>query len=259
MLLTFSLQSGSNGNCIFVQTPDVRLLFDAGISGKQAFARLAAREVEMASVDALIISHDHSDHVSCAGVFHRKYRLPLYMTHGSWQASHGRLGAVAADAVHLFAAGHSLTFGQTVIETVATAHDGKEGVAFIIRHGKTAKRLGIFTDLGHCFSGLTDHLDRLDALYLESNYDPDMLENGPYPYWLKQRIRGSGGHLSNEEAAQLARDHGRRLQWLCLAHLSEHNNHPELAYRTARRAVGDALPLTAASRFEAGPVFTVRD
>jgi phosphoribosyl 1,2-cyclic phosphodiesterase len=159
------------------------------------------------------------------------------------------------EKVHCFSAGEVLTFGNTRVMTVPTAHDGREGVAFVIQHKK--KRLGIFTDLGHRFAGIEQWLEDVDCLYLESNYDPHMLASGPYPPWLQQRIKGSGGHISNQEAAQLIRDCNGRMKHVILAHLSEHNNCPDLALQTSREILADRFPITIAPRYEAGRMFEI--
>ena len=227
-----SLQSGSNGNCIYVEAGGVRLLFDAGISGRQAQQRLLKHGRDITQVDALLISHDHSDHSRCLGVFHRKFSLPVFVspkTLAAATASH-ELGPLKA--VHHFAPGQVLQFGDVRVETIRTPHDGADGAAFVVDDGQ--HRLGILTDLGHAFDGLHRILGSLDAVLLESNFDPEMLQHGPYPPFLQRRIRGPRGHLSNIEAAELlAAAAGERLQWACLAHLSEHNNHPGLALRHA--------------------------
>lgn len=251
-MLTCSLQSGSNGNCIYVETPDTRLLFDAGISGLTAQRRLAAHQRNIADVEALIISHDHSDHVSSAGVFQRKFNIPLYITPKTFRASQ-KLGTL--HTVNYFQPGQTLMFRQTSVHTIPTPHDGVDGVAFVIRYKN--KSLGVFTDLGHRFAQLESAIKNLSALYLESNYDPDMLENGPYPSWLKNRIRGSRGHLSNEEASRLVLDIRPNLQFLILAHLSEHNNHPDLALGTAKSILPSTLPLFYAPRYEPSPMYSV--
>jgi phosphoribosyl 1,2-cyclic phosphodiesterase len=252
-MLTCSLQSGSNGNCIYVEAGEVRLVFDAGISGRCAAERLASFGRSFHDVDALIVSHNHRDHVCGVGVLHRRFQMPVYVTGGSWQACHAHLGAVKN--VQRFAAGEALRFGEVTVETIPTAHDGVEGVAFVVSHGRT--RLGIFTDLGHPFAGLAERIAALDGVYLESNYDPTMLDAGPYPEWLKARIRGAGGHLSNLEAASLIRDGRGRLQLAILAHLSEHNNTPELALGTARTVVGSGPHLALASRGEPSELFAL--
>jgi len=246
---TLSLQSGSNGNCIYVEAGDVRLLFDAGISGLQAERRLADRGRDIRGCHALIISHNHSDHCRSAGVFHRKFGLPVYMTGPAYRSVRKYLGAVRE--VRQYAAGESLRFGGVTVHTLRTPHDGLETACFIIEH--EGRRLGVLTDLGYPFPALADALSQLDAAFLESNYDRAMLWDGPYPEHLKHRIAGAGGHLSNEEAATLVRNHANgRLKWLAIAHLSEENNRPELALAAHRARVGRLLPLHHASRYEAG-------
>jgi len=199
----------------------------------------------------VILSHDHADHTRSAGVFSRMFGLPLCMTGPTHAAIGGRLGRVAS--VRVFEPGEVLQFGGLRVETVVTAHDGAGGVGFVLSDG--VRRLGILTDLGHVFPGLGPLIASLDAVYIESNYDPEMLANGPYPFSVQERIRGSGGHLSNHEAANLLRDQSNgRLRWVCLAHLSETNNRPELALRTHRAALGRRLPIHVARRDRAvGP------
>jgi phosphoribosyl 1,2-cyclic phosphodiesterase len=247
-IITFSLQSGSNGNAIYVETPDARLIFDAGISGRQAELRMAARGRCIRDCDGLIISHDHADHVRCAGIFARKFKLPLFVSPKTLSAAQWQVGKLGR--VEHFKPGKAMRFGGTTVESVATPHDAAEGSAFVISHG--GRRLGILTDLGHVFDGLPELVSGLDAAYLESNYDPDMLRHGPYPDWLKKRIVGPAGHLSNNEAAGLADRFGRRLRWLALAHLSEQNNSPACALAAAKAALSWSLPLTVASRYEVG-------
>ncbi len=216
-MIAFSLQSGSNGNCIYVETDGVKLLFDAGINGLQAEKKLASRGRNIRDVDAVIISHDHGDHIRYAGVYQRKYRLPVH--------------------------------------AIPTPHDSADGAAFVITSGN--KRLGIMTDLGHVFDGLGDVISTLDAVFLESNYDPAMLAKGHYPAFLKKRIQGPEGHLSNIESAELLRDASSgNLRWACLAHLSEHNNNPSLAIQTHRR-IHSRLPLYIASRYALSDIFRV--
>jgi len=247
------LQSGSNGNCIYVETPDVRLLFDAGISAKAAQARLVRHQRDIGDIDAVIISHDHSDHIGSAGVFQRRINCPLYVTAGAWKARRTRLGSVTSK--HHFEPGQAIRFSATTVQTIPTAHDGIAGVAFVISHA--GKKLGIFTDLGHRFQGIESWISDLDVLYLESNYDPEMLMKGPYPLWLQRRIMGQGGHLSNQEAAELVRDSASRLRLLILAHISQHNNHPELALATVQNVVKPNLPIALSSRSRETEMFVV--
>jgi len=248
-----SLQSGSNGNCVYVEADGVRLLFDAGISGKQAELRLASHGRDICRADAVVISHDHWDHARCMGIFQRKFGLPVHVTTKTLDAAARRCRLGPIEVVHHFESAAVLRFGDVSVETIPTAHDATDGVAFVVDDGR--HRVGILTDLGHVFDGLEAIVASLDAIVLESNYDADMLAGGDYPERLKRRIRGRHGHLSNVEAARLLRDAaGERMQWACLAHLSEDNNDPEVALQTHRKILGDRFPLHVAGRYEATDV-----
>jgi phosphoribosyl 1,2-cyclic phosphodiesterase len=253
-MIAISLQSGSNGNCIYVEAGGVRLLFDAGICGSDAERRLALYGLNIRDIDAVIISHDHSDHVRFAGVYQRKYKIPLYMTPRTLEVSQGRHKLGRLDDVHLFLAGGTLKFDAVSIQTISTPHDGADGSAFVVDYGQT--RLGILTDLGHVFEELSFVIPSLDAVFIESNYDPHMLAGGTYPEFLKRRIQGPGGHLSNHDAAHLLKS-GKRLKWACLAHLSEHNNNPHLALQTNCSLLNNGLMLHVASRYGATGILTV--
>lgn len=250
-----SLQSGSNGNCVYVEADGVRLLVDAGISGAQAQVRLAQHGRDITAVDAVLISHDHVDHARSMGILHRKFGLPVYVTAKTYAASRRHRVGEIGDLRH-FAAGETLRFGAVTVETIRTPHDAEDGVAFVVDDGH--RRLGVLTDLGHVFNGLDDVIASLDAVLLESNYDPEMLAHGGYPDWLKERITGPAGHLSNDEAAELLRvSAGPRLRWACVGHLSEDNNTPHVALATHRKTLGDRLPLFLAGRYEASEVMDV--
>ena len=251
-MITFSLQSGSNGNSLYVECKGVRLLFDAGISGKRAESRMTEHGREIRNVDGLIISHDHQDHIRCAGIYQRKFNIPLYITEPTYHVARHSLGTL--EDVRFFHSGDPLDFGSIQVSTIRTPHDGEDGVCFVVEGD--GKRLGIFTDLGHPFKGLEMLLGTLDAAYLEANYDPDMLATGRYPELLQERIRGNGGHLSNFETAKLLDGvDARCLRWVALAHLSEENNQPELASQTVSKTVGTSLPVYLTSRYAATPVF----
>ncbi len=234
----------------------MRLLFDAGISGKQAQLRLAEHGRDIRDVQAVLISHDHSDHCRSLGIFQRKFGLPVYVTPRTLLQAGARGSLGKLDRIEHFAAGSLLQFGHVTVETIPTPHDGVDGVAFVVDDGE--QRLGILTDLGHIFRGLPELLGSLDALLLESNYDPRMLASGWYPAHLKRRIRGPGGHLSNEEAATLVSvSTNGRLRWLCLGHLSQENNTPQRALAAHREILGDQVPIHVASRYEVSGVLEV--
>jgi len=252
-----SLQSGSNGNCIFVEADGIRLLFDAGITGTQAEERLAAYGRNIREIDAVIISHDHGDHIRHAGVFQRKFGLPLFITPQTLAAASARCSLGKLHNVHHFRSSDKLRFGNVIVYAIRTPHDGVDGSIFVVESGN--KRLGVLTDLGHVFKGLAYIVSSLDAVFLESNYDPAMLAAGPYPMYLKQRIRGPRGHLSNQEAAELlcCATESKRLQWACLAHLSEQNNNPSIALMTHRAVLTGRIPLYVAERHRATDILTI--
>lgn len=229
-----ALQSGSKGNCLYLETGSTRLLFDAGISGKMAQDRLAAFHIDIRSVNALLISHDHNDHVSCAGIFNRKFGIPLWTTRKTFQAMESRLGEV--NQVNFFNSGETIQFDDVSVETIRTPHDAADGVCFVADNGK--KRFGICTDLGHVFNELPSVIASLNGVLLESNYDPIMLKYGDYTEPLKARIRSDHGHLSNEEAAELLVQSGKRLQMVMLGHISENNNTEVQVIKTHQKIVG---------------------
>lgn len=244
-MIAISLQSGSSGNCTYIEAGSVKLLFDAGITGRQARERLSAFGRDIRDIDALIISHDHSDHVRYAGVFQRKFGVPLYITPLTFEKALKRHRLDRLDNVNYFFAGGKLKFGDVTVESVPSPHDCADGSVFVVSSSKA--RLGILTDIGHVFKDLVPLVSSLDGVFIESNHDEEMLRNGRYPAFLKQRIRGPRGHLSNREAAELLLS-GERLKWACLAHLSSNNNDPKTALRTHREILGDDLSLYTASR-----------
>ena len=247
-----ALQSGSSGNCIYVEAGGKRLLFDAGISGIQAESRLAMHGREIRDVDALIISHDHRDHAQSMGIYQRKFGLPIYVTPATLAVAQRKIRLGKLHDVRHFDAGTTLVLDSVRIHTIPTPHDAADGVVFVVDDG--THKVGILTDLGHVFDELDEILPQLDAVFIESNHDLEMLAGSFYPESLKQRIRSSRGHLSNLDAAQLLRRAASpKLKWVCLAHLSAESNTPELAIETHRRLLGDRFPVYCASRDSATP------
>lgn len=253
-MITFSLQSGSNGNAIYVEAAGTRLLFDAGISARRVAERLQAHGRLARDLDALILSHDHHDHVSGAGALHRRFHVPIYATALTLDAIRPRLGKLR-DA-RRFVAGETIAFGSVLVHTLPTPHDAADSVAFVVEHA--GRRLGIFTDLGRAFAGLQEVLGTVDAAYIESNYDPEMLATGNYPPELRRRICSGRGHLSNAQSAWLVQCcDPSRLRWIALAHLSGENNHPRIALQTHRAVHGDELPIWIAGRDRVSAVHRV--
>ena len=250
-----SLQSGSSGNCVFVRSNDTCVLFDAGISGRKAQSRLAEYGYDIRDCQGLVLSHEHSDHISGVGVFHRKFGLPVYANERTWIATCNRPSTGEIGCPNHFVAGKPFQIGSLRIDPIRTPHDAVDGVCFAIEDTKSGQRFGILTDLGHVFRGLQRVISTLDAVLIESNYDDQMLQNGPYPQHLKNRIAGKHGHISNDDAAQLLEDcDTRQMQWVCLGHLSAHNNSPEVAMATHREKHGDRFPIFCADRDGATPL-----
>ncbi|QDT07639.1 Putative metallo-hydrolase YycJ [Rubripirellula lacrimiformis] len=232
------------------------MLFDAGISARQAELRLAQHGRDIRDVDALIISHDHRDHTTGMGVFHRKFGLPVYVTQKTFVEVRRRVKIGDICDVRHFVAGETLSFGPVSVETYSTPHDAADGVVFVIQDSR--HRFGLLTDLGHIFDGLAETMATLDAVLVESNYDPAMLDDGPYPDFLKHRIRGPRGHLSNIDAAELLKlASPDRLRWACLAHLSEQNNCPDVAIQTHHKILGCDFPVRCADRKATSAAMTI--
>lgn len=244
-----TLQSGSSGNCVFVRSGGTCLLFDAGISGFKAESRLANFGYDIRDCHALVLSHEHSDHVSGAGVFHRKFGLPIYANLRTWNATRAKPSTGCIGGPNHFESGKSFQIGTLRIETLRTPHDAVDGVCFVIEDVESKQRFGLLTDLGHHFDGLQEVISTLDAVLIESNYDREMLRLGPYPQRLKDRISGKRGHISNDDAANLLEwSDPSRLQWACLGHLSAENNSPEVALNTQLDRHGNRFPVFCADR-----------
>lgn len=220
-----SLNSGSNGNCYYIGTEDSAVLVDAGISCRETERRMRQLDLHMESVKAIIISHEHGDHIRGVIQLSKRHQLPVYIT--DMTRRHSRL-LIYAHLARSFESGRSFWVDDLEIHPFRKYHDAVDPHSFLIRSQGIC--VGVFTDLGRVCSSLTEGFSQCHAAFLESNFELDVLENGPYPPFLKERIRGGWGHLSNAEAALLVREH--RAPWfsrLVLSHLSARNNHPDLA------------------------------
>lgn len=250
-----SLQSGSDGNCIYVETSSGRFLVDAGLSVRETGRRLALVGRKLSDIDALLVTHEHTDHCLSAGTLSNRYGIPAYVTAATEEAICRRRRLSSLCSARHFSPGDCLDFGLVRVETIPTPHDSVEGSVFVIEDG--GLRLGILTDLGHVFDGLGAVVGSLDAVFLESNYDPDMLRCGKYPAFLKKRITGPGGHISNDESANLVAGAGKVFSWVCLAHLSGENNTPDVAAWTHRQVAGPIQKLHVAPRGRMGDLLEV--
>ena len=234
-----SLGSGSGGNATLVEASQgitsTRLLVDAGFSVRELVKRLARVGCEPGDVDAVFITHEHGDHIGCALAFATRYRVPLIMSRGTWRA----VGTAEFDPalLHIAKGGDAMPLGDMELKPFSVPHDANEPLQLTLTDG--ALRLGIVTDLGSAPDCVAQALSACQALLLECNHDEGLLRTGPYHPSLKKRILGSHGHLSNAAAADLlARCLHDRLSIIAAAHLSEHNNTPELALAALGEVLG---------------------
>ncbi|MEW6378299.1 MAG: MBL fold metallo-hydrolase [bacterium] len=254
------LGSGSAGNSILVCSEKTKILVDAGLSTGEIVNRLAMVATRPDELCAILISHEHIDHICSAGVLARRYRIPLYLNTATFEAASVKLGKLPH--WEIFDANRRFELQDLLIEPFSVPHDAADPVSFCL-HLKNRK-LGIATDLGRPTTLVRQMLTACHALILESNHDPEMLLSGPYPWWLKQRIRGGFGHLSNEGSQSLLREilH-QELKNVILAHLSEKNNHVALAHQTAMQALQERsdlslkVTLSIASQHRVGAVIEV--
>ncbi|MCM1569267.1 MAG: MBL fold metallo-hydrolase [Roseburia sp.] len=233
-----SIASGSSGNCIYVGSDATHLLVDAGISGKRTESGLKSLGLSGKELDGILITHEHMDHISGLGVLARKYEIPVYATEGTIQAIKkcGAIGRIDEGLFRRVQEDVKLTIKDLVINPMRISHDAAQPVAYRIAYGN--KKVGICTDLGVYNDYTVECLKGMDALLLEANHDVNMLQAGPYPYYLKQRILGDKGHLSNENSGRLlSRLLHDGLQAIVLGHLSKENNLPELAYEAVRMEI----------------------
>ena len=230
-----SIASGSSGNCIYAGSDTTHILVDVGISGKKTEEGLKKLGVKPQELDGIFITHEHADHINGLGVMARKYGVPVYATKGTLNAIRGisSLGQIDEGLFREVQADQKITVKDMTINPMRISHDAAEPVAYRISHGK--KKVGIVTDLGTYNDYTVESLRGMNALLLEANHDVNMLQVGRYPYYLKQRILGDRGHLSNERAGQLLSELLHEgLEAVVLGHLSQENNLPELAYEAVR-------------------------
>ena len=226
------LGSGSAGNATCIEGGGARILLDAGFSCRQIADRLRAVGVEPHRLDALVLTHEHSDHVAGAARFSSTYKVPIVATRSTLRAA--GLEASGAQAPRAIDAGVPFAIGGLRLTPFAVPHDAVETVGYLVECG--ASRVGYATDLGHGAESVRHHLADCDLMILEANHDVDLLRAGPYPEVVKSRVLGRHGHLDNESAAALASAAATgRTRHIILAHLSRTNNRPAMALRAARR------------------------
>lgn len=228
-----TLGSGSKGNSGFVATDKVRILVDAGFSYRSLNMRLAEIGEDIEKIDAVLLSHEHSDHAKGLAMLAKKAKVPFYMTEMTaetldWGDRNPR--------IETFVAGSRLSIGDLEIDTFTIPHDAVDPVGFCVRHN--GFKLGLVTDLGYMTASIKHRIQSCDLLLLESNHDLEMLKVGPYPWSVKQRVMSRVGHLSNQAVGDfLASDFDRAARTIILGHLSGNNNHPEIARINAEQAL----------------------
>ena len=237
MELRFSpLFSGSSGNATYVGCDDAHILVDAGLSGTRVSQELMRVGVNPGMLSAILVTHEHSDHIKGIGILSRKFDLPVFATEGTWREMYGKIGAISPRNMRIFEPGQDFYIGSIDVTPFSTPHDAGQPVGYTFEIG--GAKLAIATDLGSVRDSWFKYVKGSDAVILESNYDPGMLETGPYPYDLKKRIMGRHGHLSNDDAGEVAAELARNgTRQIILGHLSKENNYPELALQCTLTAM----------------------
>lgn len=234
-MILCSIASGSSGNCIFAGSDTTSLLIDTGISGKRVGQGLKEIGRSPQELDGILVTHEHSDHISGLGVISRRYGLPIYATKGTLEAiaSCKSLGKISGSLFREITPQQDFVIGDITITPIPISHDAAQPTAYLLRRAQ--KSMAVITDLGTYDDALVRQLQRLDVLFLEANHDIHMLQAGRYPYYLKQRILGDRGHLSNEASGRLLNEllHDS-FKAVMLGHLSKENNYESLAYETVR-------------------------
>jgi phosphoribosyl 1,2-cyclic phosphodiesterase len=220
------LGSGSEGNALLIEVGATRILMDCGFSVSETVARLARLEISPSQINAIVVTHEHADHMGGVARFARKYEMPVFLTHGtrlSQSDTFASLPSVIEISPHL-----AFSIGEIKIQPYPVPHDAREPVQYIFSDG--VRKLGVLTDVGCSTPHIEHMLDDCNSLVLECNHDLELLMNGSYPYSLKQRVSGRLGHLNNQDAAALlARLNYVKFQHIVVAHISQRNNSPELA------------------------------
>ena len=233
------LFSGSSGNSVFLSCGGMRLLVDAGVSAARITANLNEIGVDVRDIDAILVTHEHVDHVRGLGVLCRKYGLPVYANEGTWQGILQKETGIPAHCMRTFYTGEDFYIGPVNVTPFAIPHDAQEPVGYAF--SCQGLRCGVATDLGHIDDGWMNALSGCQAIVIESNHDVEMVQRGPYPVRLKKRILSRRGHLCNEDCARaLCELAARGTKAAFLSHLSADNNLPELAYNTVCEALLNA-------------------
>jgi phosphoribosyl 1,2-cyclic phosphodiesterase len=251
-LFISSLNSGSNGNCYYIGNQHEAVLIDAGLSCRETEMRIARSGLSMSKIKAVFISHEHSDHTRGTAVITRKYRIPVYLSAGTYKNSRLHLDT---SLIRYFDSNIPVNIGGLSINAFPKQHDASEPHSFTVTgNGIT---IGVLTDIGAACDQVIKNFSECHAAFLEANYDEDMLENGRYPIYLKKRIRSDHGHLSNHQSLELFTTHKPAfMSHLLLSHLSQDNNNPRLVHDLFRKHAGDTH-IAIASRHQESKVYCI--
>ena len=233
-----SLASGSSGNCHLINDGENSILVDAGLSGRRIENKLKKIDINPKSLTAILVTHEHSDHIHGVGVLSRRYNIPIYANKGTWEGMNTKIGEIKEDNVKYFNSTQDFSILDFNIRSYDISHDANEPVGFSIE--KDDVKISIVTDLGYIDKNIIKRIKNSDLVVLESNHDEEMLKAGRYPYYVKQRVLSNFGHLSNEAAGNAVVDLvNKNVKSVLLAHLSKENNFPELAIKTVKNILDD--------------------
>ena len=262
MLNFCSLYSGSSGNCLFVETEKTKILVDCGTSLKKIVTGLSSIDRDIKDIDAILITHEHSDHVQSLGNASQKYDIPVYINFETLEAIPKQKEKISLYNQNLFEVGKEFKIGDLAINSFSIPHDAANPCGFNIFNNKS--KLTIATDLGHMNNKLLNNLKESSFILLESNYEPEILKCSRYPFALKERISGPNGHLSNITAGKTISELAKSdLKEVMLGHLSKENNFPEMAYKTVVEELEknnvdlNEIRLSVASRYEPSKIIKI--
>ena len=231
MLKFYSLYSGSTGNSLLLSTDHSNILIDSGVSAKKIVDGLEQIGSNISKIDAILVTHEHTDHVQSLGTISKKYNIPVYATKKTWDAMPQQKDKIKDHNQKFFVANENFEIADLRIHPFSIPHDAIDPCGFNFFHGK--EKMSVATDLGHMTTQIMDRLEGSKFLMLEANYEPEVLKCSRYPYLLKTRIAGPNGHLSNQLAGKtIAHLFNSGLENVMLGHLSKENNFPELAYNS---------------------------
>ena len=247
-----SLNSGSNANCYYIGNKNEAVLIDAGLSCRETNKRMKRLGLDITLVKAIFISHEHADHIAGLPVLSKKYKLPVYITQNTLRSCHFE---TEKDLICSFTRSNPVSIGELSIIPFLKSHDANDPHSFIVSNNSV--HVGVITDIGYACRHVIKHFKLCDAVFLESNYCEQMLEDGSYPLHLKRRISSKKGHLSNDQALELFLNHKpENLQLLILSHLSQNNNHPEIVNKMfTQHASG--VKVVVASRHKETELFNI--